>query len=102
MEKQQKQVEIINVRFLKPLDKQTILQSMQKTKRGITLEDNILEGGLASHIENLLLENPIENFKLQTYGWKNCFVEHGKPEELEALYGLDVETIVKNAKTLWK
>ena len=38
--------EIINARFLKPLDKYTILKSIEKTKRVITIEDGILRGGL--------------------------------------------------------
>ena len=39
-------VEIINARFLKPLDKNTILKSIEKTKKVITIEDGILKGGL--------------------------------------------------------
>lgn len=38
--------EIINARFLKPIDKETILKSIEKTKRVITIEDNLLSGGL--------------------------------------------------------
>ena len=101
LEKEKKEVEIINVRFLKPLDEETILQSIQKTKKVITIEDNILTGGLASHVERLLIEHPIENVKLQTYGWKDNFVEHGKVEELETLYGLDVESITSKVKELF-
>lgn len=39
-------VEVINARFLKPLDNETILKSAQKTKKVITIEDGILNGGL--------------------------------------------------------
>lgn len=38
--------EIVNARFLKPLDKETILNSIRKTKKVITIEDGILKGGL--------------------------------------------------------
>ena len=38
--------EIINARFLKPLDKETILKSVEKTKKVVTIEDGILKGGL--------------------------------------------------------
>lgn len=38
--------EIINARFLKPFDKETLIKSATKTKRVITIEDGILEGGL--------------------------------------------------------
>jgi len=46
LQKENIDVEIINARFLKPLDKETILKSIEKTKAVITLEDGILKGGL--------------------------------------------------------
>ena len=95
IEQEEKSVEIINARFLKPLDKNTIINSINKTKNVITIEDNILTGGLASHIENLIVENELQEVKLQSYGWKDEFIKHGKVEELEKLYGLDEETISK-------
>ena len=38
--------EIINSRFLKPLDKEAILKSAEKTKNVVTIEDGLIEGGL--------------------------------------------------------
>lgn len=38
--------EIINARFLKPLDKEAILKSIEKTKRVVTIEDGLIKGGL--------------------------------------------------------
>lgn len=38
--------EIVNARFLKPLDKETILKSVEKTKNAVTIEDGLIEGGL--------------------------------------------------------
>lgn len=96
LEKQGKSVEVINARFLKPLDKNTIINSINKTKRIITIEDNVLTGGLASHIEDLIIENKLEITNFQKYGWKDEFIKHGKVEELEKLYNLDEETIIKN------
>ena len=62
----------------------------------ITIEDNTLIGGLASSIKDLLIENGLSEVKVQSYGWKDEFIRHGKVEELEKLYGLDEETIVGN------
>ena len=42
----EKNIEIINARFLKPLDKEAILKSIEKTKRVVTIEDGLIEGGL--------------------------------------------------------
>ena len=46
LEKEEVNVEVINARFLKPLDKDTILKSIEKTKNAITIEDALLKGGL--------------------------------------------------------
>ena len=46
LKEQGKTTEVINARFIKPLDEETILKSINKTKKVITIEDNILMGGL--------------------------------------------------------
>ncbi len=94
------EAELINVRFLKPLDSDLILKSISKTKKVITIEDNILEGGLASSIKELLIDNKIEDIKMKNFGYPNVFVKHGTVEEIEKLYGLDIDNIFKETKEL--
>ena len=86
--------EIINVRFLKPIDKDTIINSIKKTKNVITLEDGIIKGGLGSTVIELVNSSNLENIKVKTFGYNDCFVKHGKVEELEKEYGLDANDIV--------
>lgn len=90
-----KSVEIINVRFLKPLDEKTILNSIKKTQRVITIEDNLLKGGLGSSILELINKNNLRNINIKTFGYDDKFIEHGKVEELEKKYGLSAEKISK-------
>ena len=92
-----KSIEIINTRCLKPLDEETILKSIEKTKNVITIEDNLLKGGLGSAVLELVNKNKLENIKIKSYGYDDIFVEHGKVEELEDKYGLTAEKISKNA-----
>ena len=94
------EAELINVRFLKPLDSDLILKSIRKTKKIITIEDNILEGGLASSIKELLVDNKIKDTKMKNFGYPNVFVKHGTVEEIEKLYGLDIDNIFKETKEL--
>jgi len=84
-------IEVINARFLKPLDKETILKSVNKTKKVVTIEDNILKGGLASAVREILPSDVI----FQCFGYPDKFIEHGNTEEIEKLYGLDVEKLCK-------
>ena len=84
--------EVINIRFLKPLDKETIINSVKKTKNCITIEDNILLGGLASNVKELLLDNKLD-VNIKTFGYPNKFIKHGSVENIEKKYGLDTESI---------
>ena len=58
---QNMEAEVINARFLKPLDKNTILKSIRKTKKVVTIEDNIISGGLASIIKDLIINEKLES-----------------------------------------
>lgn len=84
--------EVINIRFLKPLDKESIIKSVKKTKNCITIEDNILLGGLASNVKELLIDNKID-VNIKTFGYPNKFIKHGSVENIEKKYGLDTESI---------
>ena len=85
--------EIINARFVKPLDYNTIERSIRKTKNVITIEDGILKGGLGSSVMEFINEYKIEDVFVKMYGYDDVFVQHGSVEELEKLYGLDAKSI---------
>ena len=85
-EKKYNSIEIINARFLKPLDKDTILKSVQKTKNVITIEDGTIEGGLATKVKELIAENNIGGVSLKCYAYPDKFIEHGSVDELEKKY----------------
>lgn len=95
-EQQNIEAEVINARFLKPLDKKQIKKSIEKTKKVITIEDGTSINGLATAIKELMVEENLENIELQTYSYPDKFIEHGSVEELEKLYGLDEENIARN------
>ena len=83
LEKQKIKVEIINVRFLKPLDKELILSSIKKTNNIVTIEDGILNGGLYTAVLDAINKSNLENIKVIPFGYDDCFVTHGSTEELE-------------------
>ena len=78
--------EVINVRFLKPLDKETIKKSIQKTKKVITIEDGTEIGGLGTAIEELIIEEKLGQIEFKKYCWPDEFITHGSAQELEKKY----------------
>lgn len=91
-----KSVEVINARFLKPLDKVNILKSINKTKNVMTIEDNIIKGGLGSAVEELIMDEKLENITFKKYGYPDEFVKHGSVDEIEEKYGLSVSQIAND------
>ena len=93
LKKKRISAEVINVRFLKPIDKETICNSIFKTKKVVTIEDAYIEGGLATKVKDIILSQ--KNIKGLFFGYPNEFIKHGSIEELEKLYGLDKISISK-------
>lgn len=81
--------EIINARFLKPLDTSTILQSIKKTKSVITIEDGTEINGLATAVKELIVDKNLKNIKFKSYAYPDEFIQHGTVDELENLYGFN-------------
>ena len=81
-----KEVEIINARFLKPLDVETIIKSIQKTKNVITLEDGTEINGLGTAIKELIVDNKLEKINIKSIAYTDEFIPHGSVEELEKKY----------------
>ncbi len=87
--------EIINARFLKPLDIDYLVASVTKTGKLVTLEDNIVVGGLASSALTLLSGRGISDFRHLAVAWPDKFIEQGNTEELFKRYGMDADSIAE-------
>jgi len=90
------EAEVINVRFLKPLDEKILIDSIIKTKNVITIEDNILKGGLATSVNELIIKNNIKDIKIQSFGYPDEFIKHGEIGEIEEIHGLGIDNIVNS------
>ena len=96
LEEQGIDAEVINVRFLKPLDKDALLDSIKKTKFVITMEDGTEKGGLGTEIENLIVENDLGHIKFMKFAYPDEFVKHGSPNKIEEKYGMDIESMTNS------
>ena len=90
--------EVINARFLKPLDEQTIKKSIEKTKKVITIEDGTIINGLGTAIKELIMDNHMEDIEIKAYAYPDMFIQHGSVEELEKIYHLNVEDMVEDVQ----
>lgn len=90
--KQGIECEVINVSSLKPLDRNTILYSAEKTKKVVTIEDHQIIGGLGGAVAEVLGSKPVRHLRL---GVKDRFGVSGKWEEVYQRMGLDLESLIR-------
>ncbi len=87
-------VEVVNARFIKPLDEELFSKKFKHFDHIFTLEDNSVVGGFGSAVEELLLESGHHNHVIfHRIGVPDQFIEHGTQKELYQLCGMDAESI---------
>lgn len=86
--------EVIQLASIKPIDKASILATAMKTNSVITIEDNVKIGGMGQMVAAILEEYKV-SASLKIFAFGDEPVPHGTVDELDALYGLDKNTIVK-------
>lgn len=92
--------QVVNARFVKPLDKEVILKTASETGRVITVEENALQGGFGSSVLELLESEGITGVHVHRIGIPDKFVEHGNENELRKHMGLTADGILKASKKL--
>lgn len=88
-----------DLRFVKPLDTQMLHAIFQKFTKVITVEDGCLKGGFGSAILEFMSDNNY-TAKVIRLGIPDEFIEQGTQEELYALCGFDVQSMIEKAKSL--
>ncbi len=90
-----KSAEVINARFLKPLDGRLLAQVAQRFSRVVTVEENMTQGGLGSAVMEKLHQLHAGGVRVRSLGIPDRFVEHGPSKKIRNLYGLDAEGIFR-------
>ena len=98
LEKDGIKASVINARFIKPLDTELILKIASKTKRIITVEENMIAGGFGSAVLEYLNSMDIPDIKIKILGIPDEFVEQGSQAILRKKYGIDEEGIYQSCK----
>ncbi len=93
-------VEVINARFLKPFPEKNIINSINKTKKVVTIEDGTINGGLGTKVKELIIDNNLNFIKFKSFAYPDEFIKQGSIKELEELYGITEENIINNIKKM--
>ncbi len=93
------QAEVINIHTIKPLDKDLIIQSAEKTGVVVTVEEHSVLGGLGGAVSEALgTSYPVPILRI---GIEDTFGESGPAGELIKKYGIDAESICGKIKEFW-
>lgn len=85
-EKKGNNVCVVNSRFLKPLDRNKILQLLKESNEVITIEDGTIINGLGTAIKEIIAEENLANIEIKTQAYPDDFIQHGSVEQLESMY----------------
>jgi len=88
---------LINLRCLKPLPEDYIINALRSCKLAVTVEDGVVQGGFGQAISAISAEMSISP-RVINLGWPDVFIQHGSPEELAAMYGLDAAGIARRVE----
>ena len=94
------EVGVINARFIKPLDTETILQVARETGFLLAVEENVLAGGFGSAVLETINAAGEPTNHVRCLGIPDQFVEHGNRDELLTDLGLDAAGIATMAHSL--
>ncbi|MDL2284772.1 1-deoxy-D-xylulose-5-phosphate synthase [Oxalobacter sp. OttesenSCG-928-P03] len=84
---------VINMRFVKPLDKEILLEAAKSHAAFVTIEEGAIAGGAGAAITELLAEAGI-TIPVLLLGLPDEFIDHGEVGQLLSMHKLDAQGIV--------
>jgi 1-deoxy-D-xylulose-5-phosphate synthase len=91
---------VVNMRWVKPLDVELLVQIAQTHERLVTVEEGCIMGGAGSAVGEALQQLNLQRSVLHL-GLPDEFIEHGDPAKLLALQGLDAAGIEASIRRRW-
>ena len=84
---------VVNMRFVRPLDRELVLELARCHEAFVTIEDNAVLGGAGSGVAELLAAEGVQ-VPVQHLGLPDEYLEHAGREELLAAVGLDAAGVL--------
>ena len=86
---------ILDLRFVKPLDKSRLLELAKTHKKWFVFSDSVKVGGVGSAILELLNDKSVYDVELTTFEYADEFITHGNTRLVEESLGLLPEQLAK-------
>jgi 1-deoxy-D-xylulose-5-phosphate synthase len=93
--------EVINMRFIKPIDTDLLDEVAKRFDKIVTIEENSIVGGFGSGIVEYFSDKNYKNDIIRI-GIPDKFIEHGTQAELHDLIGIDANGIFEKVKVFCK
>jgi transketolase C-terminal domain/subunit len=91
---------LVNLRQVKPLPEEDLVPLLRRSKRVVTVEEAVLDGGVGSAMASLVLDRNLGCAVLRV-GLPCVFVEPGSNDELCRAFGLDADGILARIGARW-
>jgi len=88
-------IAILDLRFVKPIDKKTLIDLSKKYDSWYIFSDSQKQGGVAGAILECLSQNSILNISIKSFEYEDSFIEHGDTVKVEESLGLLPSQLVK-------
>ena len=92
---------VVNARFVKPLDVDLLARQLAPGRRVMTVEENALAGGFGAAVMEAIATLGVADVAVERLGIPDEFQPHGSQDILRARLDLDVEGIVRRARTFF-
>lgn len=91
-------ITILDLRFVKPIDKNILIELSKKYSDWYVFSDSQKQGGVSSAILEVLNEENIQNIKITSFEYDDFFIEHGDTKQVEESLGLLPQQLVLKIK----
>lgn len=102
LQKEGVDAELVNARFVKPLDEKMLHSVFKRFDKVLTVEENVLSGGFGSAVLEFTEAHDLNDVMVKRMGIPDGFVEHGSRAQLLSDLGLDQDGIVRMVRKILK
>ena len=93
--------EVVNMRFVKPLDEKLLLSICDRFRHILTVEDHSIVGGFGSAVTEFITSRGYNTIHIKRHGIPDHFIEHGTIPQLHSMLKLDAPGIAEVAEELF-